>query len=312
MILPAITLAIPTGALIAQVLAKSLHRTLREPYIDTARAKGASRRRVHLRHAVRNASLPALTMAGIIVGNLLSGAVVIETVFSRSGLGRVTSAAVADQDIRVVQGLVLFGAAGVRHRQPCRRPALPDPRPAHRAQPAPHPTGGVAGMTQVDIAHTLEQLEPDRPASAASAKHVDLPVSRRSRSWRVPSAARIVRYPGLLLCVGWVALVVVAAFAPEVITSARAVGDRDAGQAAGAVVEPSVRHRPARPRPVRPHRARQRPHLAHGVAGGCRRPRRRRVDRPGRRVRPRLARRRPDALCRRHPVDPEPAARRWP
>jgi len=109
-ILPAVALAIPTGALIAQVLAKSLHRTLREPYIDTARAKGASRGRVHLRHAVRNASLPALTMAGIIVGNLLSGAVVIETVFSRSGLGRVTSAAVADQDIRVVQGLVLFGA----------------------------------------------------------------------------------------------------------------------------------------------------------------------------------------------------------
>lgn len=109
-VLPAVTLAVPTGALIAQVLAKSLQRTLREPYVDTARAKGAGRWRVHLRHALRNASLPALTMAGIVVGNLLSGSVVAETVFSRSGLGRVTSAAVADQDIPVVQGLVLFGA----------------------------------------------------------------------------------------------------------------------------------------------------------------------------------------------------------
>jgi peptide/nickel transport system permease protein len=109
-ILPAITLAIPTGALIAQVLAKSMRNTLREPYIDTARAKGASRSRVQFRHAVRNAALPALTMAAIIVGQLLSGSVVAETVFSRSGLGRVTSAAVADQDIPVVQGLVLFGA----------------------------------------------------------------------------------------------------------------------------------------------------------------------------------------------------------
>lgn len=109
-VLPALTLAVPTGALIAQVLAKSLQHTLREPYVDTARAKGASRARVHLRHAVRNAALPALTLAGIVVGNLLSGAVVAETVFSRGGLGRVTSLAVADQDIPVVQGLVLFGA----------------------------------------------------------------------------------------------------------------------------------------------------------------------------------------------------------
>jgi peptide/nickel transport system permease protein len=110
-ILPAVTLAVPTAALIAQVLAKSLQQTLREPYIDTARSKGATRSRVHLRHAARNAALPALTLAGIIVGNLLSGSVVTETVFSRSGLGRVTSQAVADQDLPVVQGLVLLGAA---------------------------------------------------------------------------------------------------------------------------------------------------------------------------------------------------------
>jgi peptide/nickel transport system permease protein len=109
-VLPAVTLALPTGALVAQLLAKSLQNTLRDPYIDTARAKGASRWRIHLRHALRNASLPALTMAGLIVGQLLAGSVVTETVFSRSGLGRLTTTAVGSQDIPVVQGLVLFGA----------------------------------------------------------------------------------------------------------------------------------------------------------------------------------------------------------
>ena len=109
-VLPAVTLAIPTGAFIAQVLSKSLRTARREPYVDTARAKGASPTRVQLRHALRNAALPALTMAGLIVGQLLSGSVVAETVFSRNGLGRVTSMAVGAQDIPVVQGLVLFGA----------------------------------------------------------------------------------------------------------------------------------------------------------------------------------------------------------
>jgi peptide/nickel transport system permease protein len=109
-VLPAITLAIPTGAFIAQVLSKSLRNAHREPYIDTARAKGAGPVRVQTRHALRNAALPALTMAGLIVGQLLSGSVVAETVFSRNGLGRVTSAAVGAQDIPVVHGLVLFGA----------------------------------------------------------------------------------------------------------------------------------------------------------------------------------------------------------
>ena len=110
-VLPAITLALPTGAQIAQLLAKSLQHTLDEPYVDTARAKGASRPRVHLHHALRNAALPALTMAGLLVGALLAGTVVTETVFSRNGIGRLTTTAVSAQDIPVVQGLVLFGAS---------------------------------------------------------------------------------------------------------------------------------------------------------------------------------------------------------
>ncbi|KAB2364641.1 ABC transporter permease [Actinomadura montaniterrae] len=110
LILPAVTLAIPTGAIVAQVLAKSLLTALDEPYIQTARAKGAGRPRIHLRHALRNASLPALTVVGVLVGQLMANSVVIETVFSRNGLGRVTAGAVAAQDIPLVQGVVVFGA----------------------------------------------------------------------------------------------------------------------------------------------------------------------------------------------------------
>ncbi|MFF3949055.1 ABC transporter permease [Streptomyces sp. NPDC001902] len=110
LVLPAVTLAVPTGALVAQVLAKSLLTALDQAYVETARAKGAGRWRVLLRHALRNASLPALTVVGLLVGQLVAGSVVVETVFSRDGLGRVTAAAVTAQDIPLVQGVVVFGA----------------------------------------------------------------------------------------------------------------------------------------------------------------------------------------------------------
>jgi peptide/nickel transport system permease protein len=110
LVLPAVTLAIPTGALVAQVLAKSLVTALDQAYVETARAKGASRLRTHLRHALRNASLPALTVVGLLAGQLMANSVVIETVFSRNGLGRVTAGAVTVQDIPLVQGVVVFGS----------------------------------------------------------------------------------------------------------------------------------------------------------------------------------------------------------
>jgi peptide/nickel transport system permease protein len=110
-ILPAVTLGLPTGALVGQVLAKSLSQALEEPYVTTARAKGVGRVAIHLRHALRNAAIPALTVLGYLVGNLLAGAVVVETVFNRPGLGRLTVAAVSVQDIPLVQGIVVFAAA---------------------------------------------------------------------------------------------------------------------------------------------------------------------------------------------------------
>ncbi|MET0233156.1 MAG: ABC transporter permease [Kibdelosporangium sp.] len=110
LILPAITIALPVAAQIGQVLARSIQTALAEPYIETARAKGAGRVRVHLRHGLRNAVVPALALSAVILGQLIAGAVVVETVFSRDGIGRITASAVSAQDIPVVQGIVVFSA----------------------------------------------------------------------------------------------------------------------------------------------------------------------------------------------------------
>lgn len=111
LVLPAVTLAIPLGAQVAQVLATCLDRALADPYVVTARAKGVGRVAIHLRHALQNAAIPALTVVGLIVGQLLAGTVVVETVFTRPGLGRLTVSAVGVQDIPLVQGIVVFAAA---------------------------------------------------------------------------------------------------------------------------------------------------------------------------------------------------------
>lgn len=108
LVLPAVTLALPTGAVIAQVLATSMATTWKQPFVDVARAKGVSRLRVQTRHVLRLSSIPAFTIAGVLVGTLLAGSVVVETVFSRAGVGRLTQTSVLAQDIPVVQGIVVF------------------------------------------------------------------------------------------------------------------------------------------------------------------------------------------------------------
>lgn len=111
LILPAVTLAIGPAATIAQVFGASLHDSLAQMYATTTSpAKGAGKARVLLVHCARNAAIPALTVAGLIVGNLLAGSVVVETVYSRSGVGRVMLDAVQAVDLTVVQGIVLLAA----------------------------------------------------------------------------------------------------------------------------------------------------------------------------------------------------------
>ncbi|MEH3088442.1 MAG: ABC transporter permease [Microbacterium arborescens] len=110
LVLPAVTIAIPSGAFIAQLLSRSLRSTLAQPFVEVVRAKGASEARVQFGHALRNAVIPTLTMGGVLVGGLLSGAVVTETVFSRLGIGRLVVTAVNNRDVPVVQIVVVFAA----------------------------------------------------------------------------------------------------------------------------------------------------------------------------------------------------------
>ncbi|WP_030922789.1 ABC transporter permease [Streptosporangium amethystogenes] len=110
LVLPAVTLALPTAAIIAQVLIKSLRQTWDEAFVVTATAKGASRLRILFVDVLRHASLPSLTLVGMTVGNMLAGAIVVETVFSRLGVGRLVEQAVAAQDIPMIQGLVVLSA----------------------------------------------------------------------------------------------------------------------------------------------------------------------------------------------------------
>ncbi|WP_067702006.1 ABC transporter permease [Nocardia jejuensis] len=110
LILPAVTLAIPVSAPIAQLLVKNFESGLRAGYVTVSLAKGATRWWVLIRDVLKNASLPALTIAGVVFGQVLAGAVIVETVFSRSGLGRLTETAVRTQDVPLVQAVVVFAA----------------------------------------------------------------------------------------------------------------------------------------------------------------------------------------------------------
>lgn len=111
LVLPAVTLAIPSAAVYAQVLQRGFQDVWREPYIATAYAKGLSRAQVQARHAFRNAALPLLTLIGLQVGNTVSGAVLVETIFARNGVGRLVQEAVLRQDIPLVLAVVAVSAA---------------------------------------------------------------------------------------------------------------------------------------------------------------------------------------------------------
>jgi peptide/nickel transport system permease protein len=110
LVLPAATMAIPTGSVIAQLLRDGMTSVLREQYITTARAKGLRELSVRRRHALRNALIPVITVSSVTVGSLLTGSVVIETVFARPGVGRLAVDSITNKDLPVVQGVVLLAA----------------------------------------------------------------------------------------------------------------------------------------------------------------------------------------------------------
>ncbi|WP_328794732.1 ABC transporter permease [Herbidospora solisilvae] len=110
LVLPTITLALPIAAVLSQVMREGLLAALDQPFAVTARARGVPETAVRYRHALRHSALPALTMAGWFTGTLLGGAVIVENVFARPGIGRVTLQAVGDRDLPVVQGVVALSA----------------------------------------------------------------------------------------------------------------------------------------------------------------------------------------------------------
>ena len=111
LILPASAIGFASAAFIARITRASMIETLRQDYVRTARAKGLARARVDLKHALRNALLPTVTVAGLQFGSLLGGAVLTETVFAWPGVGRLVVDAIRARDLPLVQGAVLFVAA---------------------------------------------------------------------------------------------------------------------------------------------------------------------------------------------------------
>ena len=110
LILPWVTLAAAFAAFYARLLRSNLIESMSEDYIRTARAKGLSERRVIVRHAVRSAITPIVTVLGLDIGLLLAGAVLTEKVFNIPGVGRLAYDGINNSDLPVIQGTVLFGA----------------------------------------------------------------------------------------------------------------------------------------------------------------------------------------------------------
>ena len=110
LIMPAIALGASGAALIARITRSSMLESLSQDYVRTARAKGLGERVVVLRHALKNALIPVVTVVGLQIGALLGGAVLTETVFNIPGIGRLAYDSIRAEDITTIQGTVLFAA----------------------------------------------------------------------------------------------------------------------------------------------------------------------------------------------------------
>ena len=110
LVLPSITLGVVSSGIIARMVRASLLEVLRQDYITTARAKGLRYRVVLWRHAIRNTFIPTVTILGLQMGGMLSGSVIIETVFDRPGVGRLAVEAITWKDFPLAQGTILVTA----------------------------------------------------------------------------------------------------------------------------------------------------------------------------------------------------------
>ena len=110
LVLPTLALGVPVAATLSQVMRDSLEKTLDEPFIVTVRARGAGEFIVRVHHALRHSLVSAITLVGWLSGTLIGGAVIVEQVFSRPGIGRMVFSAVINRDMPVVLGIVIIAA----------------------------------------------------------------------------------------------------------------------------------------------------------------------------------------------------------
>jgi len=113
LLLPALALGVFQAAVLIRATRSAVLDVLREDYVRTARAKGVAERSVIGKHALRNALIPVVTVAGIQLGHLLAGSIILESVFALPGLGRLALGAIAARDLPVVQGVTLFVAGAI-------------------------------------------------------------------------------------------------------------------------------------------------------------------------------------------------------
>ncbi|HEU0115514.1 MAG TPA: ABC transporter permease, partial [Thermomicrobiales bacterium] len=110
LILPAVTLGLIASSIVARLVRSAMLEVLGQEYVQTARAKGLTERRVVIQHALRNAAIPVVTIAGLQFGGLLTGAFIIEVVFAWHGIGELAVQAFAKRDFPMIQGVTIVVA----------------------------------------------------------------------------------------------------------------------------------------------------------------------------------------------------------
>lgn len=108
LVLPALTLGISMAAVITRFTRSNMLEVLRQDYIRTARAKGMGEKRVIIKHALKNALIPVITIIGLQFGRILEGSVIIETIFAWPGIGNLLVSSIYSRDFAMIQGTVLF------------------------------------------------------------------------------------------------------------------------------------------------------------------------------------------------------------
>ncbi|MFJ8895914.1 ABC transporter permease [Leifsonia sp. NPDC102414] len=111
LVLPAITLAFASSGALSQVLIQGLGDAASQPFVTVLTAKGVSQGGIVLRHVLKNGAIPSITLLALIVGDVLAGSVIVETVFNRTGLGYFTYTSVRDQDTPTIEAIVLIVSA---------------------------------------------------------------------------------------------------------------------------------------------------------------------------------------------------------